>query len=77
MRTEQRNPDAGRELLKFFDWVYHHGPKSVGVLEYVFIPESVVTLVQKSWEQIKGPDGVPVWNSTPPNGAGPARSGKS
>jgi hypothetical protein len=29
------------------------------------MPESVIKMVEQSWQQIKGADGKPVWNGRP------------
>ncbi|MEP7241691.1 MAG: phosphate ABC transporter substrate-binding protein PstS [Devosia sp.] len=48
---------AATEALKFFDWAYKNGKDDATALDYVSIPESVVALVEKSWDGIKGADG--------------------
>lgn len=46
--------DSGA-ALKFFDWGYKNGKKMAADLDYVPMPDSVVTLIEKTWkEQIKG-----------------------
>ena len=46
--------DSGA-ALKFFDWGYKNGKKMAADLDYVSMPDSVVTLIEKTWkEQIKG-----------------------
>jgi phosphate transport system substrate-binding protein len=65
MRKQQTKPDVAREALNFFDWAYQNGGKTAEELDYVPMPESVVKLVGQSWQQIKGPDGKPVWTGRP------------
>jgi phosphate transport system substrate-binding protein len=65
MHKQQTKPDVGREALNFFDWAYRNGGKMAEELDYVPMPESVVKLVEQSWQQIKGPDGKPVWTGNP------------
>lgn len=55
------DPAAAAEALKFFDWAYKNGKDDAVALDYVTIPDSVVTLVEKSWEGITGADGKPVF----------------
>ncbi|HHH35356.1 MAG TPA: phosphate ABC transporter substrate-binding protein PstS [Gammaproteobacteria bacterium] len=63
MYKRQAKPEVARAVLKFFDWAYRHGAEMAESLHYVPIPESVYNLVEKTWaEQIKGPDGSPVWS---------------
>jgi phosphate transport system substrate-binding protein len=64
-KQQQTKPDVAREALNFFDWCYHNGAEMAEQLDYVPIPESVVKLVEQSWQQIKGPDGKPLWTGRP------------
>jgi phosphate transport system substrate-binding protein len=52
---------ASAEALKFFDWAYKNGKEAAAELNYVAMPDSVVTVVEKSWEAIVGADGKPVF----------------
>ena len=53
---------AAGDALKFFDWAYKNGAKLADDLDYVAMPASVVSLVQKTWAtQISGADGKPVF----------------
>src|SRR5580704_11491883 len=48
----QADSDAA---LKFFDWGYRNGKQMAADLDYVPMPDSVVTLIEKTWkEKIKG-----------------------
>jgi phosphate transport system substrate-binding protein len=59
---KQEKPENAREVLKFFDWAYHNGGKMAEDLNYVPMPSSVVSLVEKTWvDQVKGPDGKSVF----------------
>jgi phosphate transport system substrate-binding protein len=50
------------EALKFFDWSYKNGGKLAAELDYVPMPDKVVSLVEKSWkDNIKDGAGTPVW----------------
>jgi phosphate transport system substrate-binding protein len=60
----QVKADVGREVLKFFDWSYHHGNSMAEQLDYVPMPDSVVKLVEKTWQKaIKDSSGKAVWNT--------------
>jgi phosphate transport system substrate-binding protein len=61
LHKQQSKPAVGREVINFFDWAYQHGDKLADDLDYVPMPDNVVKLVEQSWQQIKGPDGKPVW----------------
>jgi len=58
----QDKPDHGLAVLKFFDWAYHNGGKMAESLDYVPMPASVVSLVEKTWARdIKDGSGKAVW----------------
>lgn len=58
----QEKPEAGLEVLKFFDWAYSSGGKMASDLDYVPLPESVQKQIRDSWKAtIKSADGKPVW----------------
>lgn len=61
MHKAQDNPDRGREVMKFFDWAYANGGKMAEDLVYVPMPPAVVKLIEDSWKEVKGANGVPVW----------------
>jgi phosphate transport system substrate-binding protein len=62
METSPQDPVASAEALKFFAWGYKNGKQSATDLDYVPMPESVVTLIEKTWkDKIKGTDGKPVY----------------
>jgi len=44
----QEKPETAREVLKFFDWAYHHGDKMAEALDYIPMPDAVVKLVEES-----------------------------
>jgi len=59
----QDKPENGAAVLKFFDWAYHKGGNMAQELDYVSMPASVVSLVEKTWQKdIKGSAGKAVWN---------------
>jgi len=58
----QEKPDTAAAVLKFFDWAYRHGGKMAEGLDYVPMPDSVVKLVESTWQkEIKDPQGQPIW----------------
>ncbi len=58
---EQASSATAKEVLSFFDWCYRKGGGTAQKLDYVPMPEKVVSLVEKAWaEQIKA-EGKPVW----------------
>lgn len=61
----QKQPDTAKNVLKFFDWSYHHGGKLAEELDYVPMPSQVVGLVEKTWQQdIKDTKGKTLWSHT-------------
>src|ERR1700691_135854 len=40
---------ASGEALKFFDWGYKHGKQMASDLDYVPMPDAVVTMIEKTW----------------------------
>ncbi len=60
MHVKQDKPANATETLKFFNWAYANGSKSAVELDYVPMPASVVSAIQKSWGDIKDGAGKPV-----------------
>jgi phosphate transport system substrate-binding protein len=53
---------ASAEALKFFDWGYKNGKQMASDLDYVPMPDSVVTLIEQTWKtKIKASDGKSVF----------------
>jgi phosphate transport system substrate-binding protein len=53
------------EALKFFAWAYAKGDKSAEELDYVPMPDKVVTAIQKVWAtEIKDASGKPLFSAT-------------
>ncbi|RMF72699.1 MAG: phosphate ABC transporter substrate-binding protein PstS, partial [Alphaproteobacteria bacterium] len=62
MYKAQQHPERAREVLKFFDWAFHHGQKLAESLDYVPMPEKVVKMIEATWRStIKDTHGNPVW----------------
>ncbi|MGE5320362.1 MAG: phosphate ABC transporter substrate-binding protein PstS [Hyphomicrobiaceae bacterium] len=59
----QSKPEAGKEVMNFFNWAYRNGDKMASDLAYVPLPDNVVAMIQDSWKtQIKDASGKPLWN---------------
>jgi len=52
IHTQPDDAAAAGEALKFFDWAYRNGKDDAKGLDYVAIPDSVVTLIEASWANI-------------------------
>jgi phosphate transport system substrate-binding protein len=72
VHRNQEHPAKGLAVLKFFAWAYQNGGKMAEQLDYVAMPANVVKLVEERWkEDIKGPEGRPIWvGQAPEAGAG-------
>jgi phosphate transport system substrate-binding protein len=58
----QDKPDTGKQVLKFFDYAFKSGSQAAMDLDYVPLPENVVSLIETSWtNNIKDTAGKPVW----------------
>ena len=51
------DPVAAAEALKFFAWAYAQGDKTADELDYVPMPEKVVSEIEKRWAEIKDASG--------------------
>ena len=61
MHKQAQDVTASREALKFFDWAYGKGDKMAEELDYVPMPDKVVTAIKRSWaSEIKDKDGKPL-----------------
>lgn len=58
----QGNIEKARTMLKFFDWCFREGAKYALELDYVPIPESVYTLIEKVWSEKVVSGTAKVWN---------------
>jgi phosphate transport system substrate-binding protein len=54
-------PQQIAEVLKFFDWAYKNGDKMALELDYVPMPDAMVTRLEGYWAQIKDSSGKPLW----------------
>ncbi|QDX80877.1 phosphate ABC transporter substrate-binding protein PstS [Denitratisoma sp. DHT3] len=61
MRKFQDRPAQGAESLKFFEWAYKNGGKMAEDLDYVPMPDSVVTRVRSAWDGVKDGAGKAVY----------------
>ncbi|MBC8023626.1 MAG: phosphate ABC transporter substrate-binding protein PstS [Burkholderiales bacterium] len=61
VHSKQEKPEAGREVLKFFDWAYKNGGKMAEELDYVPMPEPVVKQIQSAWKDVKDTSGKAIY----------------
>ena len=63
MHVRQDKPQNAAEVLKFFDWSFRNGQKLAEALDYVPLPNTVVTIVEDAWKtQIGDGAGKAVWH---------------
>jgi phosphate transport system substrate-binding protein len=61
MYRNQDNPDAGAQVLKFFEWGYNKGDGLAAGLDYVPLPANVKGLLKKQWARSITAGGKPVY----------------
>ncbi len=60
MHKAQDKPAQATAVLKFFEWAYKNGDKTADELDYVPMPATVKTAIEKAWGDIKDTSGKPV-----------------
>jgi phosphate transport system substrate-binding protein len=62
IHKQPQDPAAAAEALKFFSWAYAKGDKMAEDLDYVPMPDKVVTAIQKEWAaKVKDAGGKPLF----------------
>ena len=62
MHKAQAKPENAKEVLKFFEWAYKNGDQMAAELDYIPMPDAVVSIIQSSWKsQIKDGAGKAVY----------------
>jgi phosphate transport system substrate-binding protein len=51
LHTTQDKAPQGSETLKFFDWAFKNGGAAANDLDYISLPESVVSEIRTQWKQ--------------------------
>src|SRR5213080_277127 len=54
MHKQQADPVKAKAVINFFDWAYRNGSQLAEQLDYIAMPEKVVSAVEQSWKQITG-----------------------
>ncbi len=49
--------------MKLFDWAYRRGADIAKELGYTPLPEAAQASIRESWNAVRGPDGVPIWEA--------------
>ncbi len=50
LHTAQDKPAQGTETLKFFDWAFKNGGQAANDLDYISLPDSVVSEIKTQWK---------------------------
>jgi len=62
IHKQPQDPAAAAEALKFFSWAFAKGDKMAEDLDYVPMPDKVVTAIQKEWAaKVKDAGGKPLF----------------
>jgi len=62
MHKVQDKPENGKAVLEFFDWAFKNGQQMASELDYVPMPETVVSQIAEQWKtEVKGADGSQIW----------------
>jgi phosphate transport system substrate-binding protein len=65
IHKQPQDPAAATEALKFFAWAYKKGDKMAEELDYVPMPDKVVTSIQNMWStEIKDSSGKPLFTAS-------------
>jgi phosphate transport system substrate-binding protein len=60
MQKGQEKPANASAALKFFAWAYANGDQMADALDYVPMPDAVISAIEKSWTDIKDATGKPI-----------------
>ena len=59
---QPKDAAATKEALDFFAWAYKNGDKMAESLDYIPMPDNVVSMIQAKWKsEIKGDGGKPIY----------------
>ncbi len=61
MYGNPKDPKAAKQALEFFSWAYANGDEMAKQLDYVPLPDSLVSMIKKTWEQSITIHGRPVY----------------
>ena len=50
LHTAQDKPEQGKETLKFFQWAFQNGAGAANDLDYISLPQSVVSEIESQWK---------------------------
>jgi phosphate transport system substrate-binding protein len=51
MQKTPKNPAGAKQARSFYQWVYANGDAQAKALDYVPLPDSLVTQIERYWAQ--------------------------
>ncbi len=61
LHSSQDKPERGKETLKFFDWAFRNGTQTAQELDYIPLPDAVVSAIRTQWKaKVKDASGKPL-----------------
>ncbi|MGF6596738.1 phosphate transport system substrate-binding protein [Paraburkholderia sp. GAS448] len=61
LHTTPDKPGHAEETLKFFDWAFRHGDRAAEALDYIPLPDPVVSEIRSQWRaKVKDAQGKPI-----------------
>ncbi|MEM5369715.1 phosphate ABC transporter substrate-binding protein PstS [Paraburkholderia azotifigens] len=61
VHSAQDKPDRAKETLKFFDWAFRNGNQTAQELDYITLPDAVVSEIRTQWKaKVKDASGKPI-----------------
>jgi phosphate transport system substrate-binding protein len=61
LHTMPDKPGHAEETLKFFDWAFRHGDRAAEALDYIPLPDPVVSEIRSQWRaKVKDAQGKPI-----------------
>ncbi|MEI6000081.1 phosphate ABC transporter substrate-binding protein PstS [Paraburkholderia bengalensis] len=61
LHSSQDKPERGKETLKFFDWAFRNGTQDAQELDYIPLPDAVVSAIRAQWKaKVKDASGKPL-----------------
>jgi phosphate transport system substrate-binding protein len=64
VHKEPNDSALAKALLEYFAWCYKHGGHTAEELHYVPMPKSVVSMIEKTWQENIRSEGEPLWSLT-------------
>ncbi|MCL9780183.1 phosphate ABC transporter substrate-binding protein PstS [Vibrio sp. S4M6] len=50
VQKDPKNPERTKDVIKFYNWAYSEGSKAAESLSYVPMPQNLINMVRKTWQ---------------------------